>query len=511
MPQRVTSIYFALLLTVFLLAFPLEGGYTVITEFKYGLFLAICGGYVLTITALRISYAATGTTPVGDIRKKLKSISPAAKFMLGFLFFTALSAVFSAYPGTLRGAFRREGVLTTGIYVLGSFLLSVYFRPQKWMLPLLGAVILPAGAIALVQLTGANPFTLYPQGYNFYGSGIYYTGEFLSTVGNTAFFAAFLSLACGVLAMAVIKLEVRGRWFLALPLFISLLLIFKIGVDAAVVAVLAGLALMLPVAVTSRKTLANTLGVFAAVVAALALSRMLGFADGTVRLSVALVHIIFAATAGFTALLAVLATKLDIFAKITARQYRVASTTAVLGGICLALIYLWQYSGESGGMVYEASQILRGRWHDDFGTRRVFIWRNILERVSWRNLLLGTGPDTLGYWDIPYFYRVDDAGRTFITNIDAAHNELLHIFATTGILSLLAYAGAVIAALVNWYRFPENVLSAIAGAGVLFYVIQALFGISQFISAPFFWACFGVLAAGCIHSTKVDTVHQKRV
>ena len=60
MLTRITSIYIALLLTIFLLAVPINSGYTAIAEFKYGLFLVICGGYVLTVAVLRTMYAITG-------------------------------------------------------------------------------------------------------------------------------------------------------------------------------------------------------------------------------------------------------------------------------------------------------------------------------------------------------------------------------------------------------------------------------------------------------------------
>ena len=487
---RLTSVFIALLLTVFLLAFPRGNGYTTMLEFKYGLFLAVCGGYVLVMVIFRTMRGITGTQPFVGIKASFFGIPHGAKLMLVYLFFTMLSAVFSPYQGAFRGPFRQEGALTVGIYVLCSVFVSVYFRPQKWMLFLLGLVVLPMGVIALVQLTGANPFMLYPLGHNFYGAGVYYTGEFLSTVGNSGLLAAFLSLGVGVLAMALIKLDFAHRWFLALPLFMAALLVFVIGIDAALVAVLAGLALMLPVAVTCRGTLVNTLLVFSVVLAAFMVSRMLVFGDG---IMFAMPSIVLVAGVGFGILLAALVAKAAVFEKITAGQYRIGAFAAMFGAIGLVLVYLWLYSGEPRGMVYEASQVLRGNWEDTFGTRRVFIWRNVLERVNRRVFLIGTGPDTLGYWDIPHFYRVDDAGRVFITNIDAAHNELLHIFISSGVFALLAYLGAVVLALANWIRRPGDVLSAVAGAGVLFYMIQGMFGISQFISAIFFWVCFGIL------------------
>ena len=490
MLQRLTSIYLALLLTVFLLAFP-PGGYVTIPEFKYSLFLLICGGYVATIAILRMIYMLTGTQPLGKIREKQKSIPIATKFLLGFLLVTIISSLFSVYPGTFRGTFRQEGVLTIGIYVLSCVFVSIYFRPKKWMLFLFGTVVGLVSTLALIQLTGANPFMLYPAGHNYYGANIYYSGAFLSTIGNAGLLGGFVSLAAGVLAMALIKFDFRERWCLALPFFLTVLLICSMDIDAAFLALAAGLILMLPIAVTGRKTLVNTLLVLAIVIAAFALSQILVFQDGPIQF--APLRVLPVIALGFVFLLAAFVMKIDMFARISTKQYRISATVAILGLFSAALTVLWRYSGESG-MLYEAAEIMRGNWDPTFGTGRIYIWRSVLEHIRWETLLLGTGPDTLGFWDIPPFTRFDERlGVTIVTSIEAAHNEYLQILATGGLLSLLAYLGALFFAAVRWIRHPENALSAMAGAGILFYGIQAFFGISQFITAPFFWACFGIL------------------
>ena len=489
MLQRLTSIYVALLLSVFLLGFPLDG-YATIAEFKHSLFLLICGGYVLVIASLRMMYALTGTQPLGEIGKKLREVPMASKFLFGFLLVTILSALVSPYAGTFQGAFRREGVLTIGIYVLSCFFVATYFRPQKWMLYLFGTVVGLNSILVLIQLTGANPFMLYPEGFNYYGANIYYSGEFLSTVGNAGLFGAFISLAVGILAMALIKFEFQERWFFTLPLFLAVLVIFEMGIDAALLALMAGFVFMLPIAVTSRKTLANTLVVLAVILAAFALSQVLIFQDGPILF--APLRILPVIAVGIVSALAVLVRKSSLLENISAKQYRIAALVMMVFVICAAFGYLRTYSGESG-MLYEASQILRGNWDDTFGTRRIYIWRNVLEHIRWETLLLGTGPDTLGYWPIPPFTRDVAEGVTVVSIIDAAHNEPLHILATGGLLSLIGYLGALVFAAAAWIRRPENALSAVAGAGVLFYVIQAFFGISQFITAPFFWACLAIL------------------
>ena len=490
MLQKFTSIFIALLLTVFLLGFP-RGGYTEIPDFKYTLFLLICGGYVIAVFVLRVMYVITATQPLGKIKERVYGLQLPVKFLFLFLIFTIISSILSVYPETFRGAFRQEGVLTIGIYVLSCFFVATYFKPHKWMLWVLGTSIVLVSALAFVQLTGANPFTLYPEGHNYYGAGVYYSAEFLSTIGNAGLLAGFMSLVVGIMAMALIKFENKERWALAIPFFLAVLLIFSKGIDAAVVALLAGFVIMVPVAITSQKTLVNTLIVLAIIVSAFSLSRILIFQDGPILF--AQVRIIFIIAVAFILLLAVFVSKISLFEKISAQKYRRGALGLIIGSTFFAFMALMQYGGDSG-WIYEASQVLRGNWDDTFGTRRIFIWRNILEGMQLQTLLFGTGPDTLGFWNIEPFSRyLEHLGFTLVTIIDAAHNEFLHILAMNGLLALMSYLGALGAAAVTWIQKPENPLSAVSGAGVLFYAIQSFFGISQFIVAPFFWVCLGIL------------------
>ena len=490
--QRISAVYVALLLTLFLLGFP-SAGYEAISRFKYVVFLLVCGGYVAVIALLHTRQLVLAKRPsIRRLKSTFGALPMAQICLLGFLLFTILSGLFSAYPGTFLGTFRSEGVLTIGIYVLVCLFLSAHFRPKKWMLFLFGAGIGLTSLIALIQLTGANPLGLYPAGFNYYDGGVYYSGKFLGTLGNAGLLAGFMSLAVGLLAMALIKFDFRERWFLALPFFFGTLLIFEMGINAALVALVAGFTLMLPVAVTGRKSLANTLFVLAIILGAFALSEVLIFQDGPILFAPLPFPILIAIA--FVLLFALSVTKDKMFAKVSAKWYRLGAVFAMAGAICAALITLWLYGGEQSGLIYEASQALQGRWEDEFGTRRIYIWRNIFEHMRLESVMLGTGPDTLGFWAIPPFTRFDEIlGTTIVSGIDAAHNEYLHILATGGILSLLAYLGALVFAAVKWLRHPENKLAAVAGAGVLFYAIQAFFGISQFIAAPFFWTCFGVL------------------
>ena len=79
------------------------------------------------------------------------------------------------------------------------------------------------------------------------------------------------------------------------------------------------------------------------------------------------------------------------------------------------------------------------------------------------------------------------------TEIDAAHNELLHILVNQGALALLAYLAVLVRALLCWWKNRQELYRLMCGAAVLFYLLQSLFGISSPVSAPFFWMALGCL------------------
>jgi len=409
----------------------------------------------------------------------------------------------SDYPGVFIGAFRQEGLLAIAIYVLSCFFLTLYFRPQKWILALLGVSVCLFCALAFVQLTGANPFMLYPEGHNYYGANVYYSGEFIGTIGNAGLGGAFLSIVAGVLAMALVKSDCREIWFLAIPFYLTVLLILQMNIDAAVLTLGGGLLLMLPVAVTNRKELIRALLMSAFVVLAFATSQAVVFGDGFVGFEP--MGLIFFLMAVCIAATAVIVWKVNAFTKVPAKWYRVCSLAIVLLVMCISFLYVWFYGERHGRMIYEASQVMRGNWDDNFGSSRVYIWRTVLEGIYGRNLLFGTGPDTLGFWPIEPFTRFsEELDMMLVTRIDAAHNEYLHMLATLGLLSLLSYLSVLILVAVQWFRTPDNKLSTIVGTGVIFYCIQAFFGISMPITAPFFWACLAVFIYSQSQYRKVE-------
>jgi O-antigen ligase len=175
---------------------------------------------------------------------------------------------------------------------------------------------------------------------------------------------------------------------------------------------------------------------------------------------------------------------------------RLRTYTAVgVGGALVAgaaMVYL--VGGRLGGALYQASELLHGRWDDSFGSGRLYIWRSVWELVPQR-LLLGGGPDTLSLRTEAVFERYDpDLDILLRSHVDAAHNEYLNILVNQGLPALLCYAGALVSAAVGWVkRSPARPACALLGAAVLCYCVQAFFGLSSPISAPFFWLTLALL------------------
>jgi hypothetical protein len=83
-----------------------------------------------------------------------------------------------------------------------------------------------------------------------------------------------------------------------------------------------------------------------------------------------------------------------------------------------------------------------------------------------------------------------------IRAVNDAYSQYLNVAAELGTPALMFYLGGLFCAAIGWVRTaPESPAAAICGAGVLGYCVQAFFGISSVVSAPFFWLMLGMLVS----------------
>lgn len=422
----ISAVYVALMFSAFLFCFD-GSGYQGIMEAKRVAFFAVSGGYCIVVLLAAAESVLLGQQTLRECLKMLCPCSWSQRFFLLYLLFTMVSSACSPYfADTILGNARSEGVVTIAVYVCSYYFLSKFFAYKKWMLWLFAASVTTFCVICIVQLQGFNPFGLYPRPFHYYDKNVSYAGEFIGTIGNADFAAAFLCLAIPTLWHAMVKGRDRRRFLLAIPLLSAVWVLLAIRVLAGILGVTAGIILTFPMLFTKK------------------------------------------------------------------RSQRVA-TAAVCIGMVLVLICIY-FADISSGLLHELHRVLHGQVEDSAGSGRVYIWKNVLQRIPER-LLVGFGPDTMGFADIPPFSRYDsNTGRMIYAYIDAAHNEFLNILYSQGLFALLCYiCAAFILVLRGVRKSNQCLLSAAITAAILGYLMQSFFGISQLITAPFFWLFAGIL------------------
>ena len=421
--SRVTAVFLALLLTVFLFCFG-PRGYLNISAVKKAAFYLLCGGYCAVILGLLVCRR--------DVRLRRAGVRPAQIFAVLYLLFTLIATLVSPFRSDAwLGASRGEGFFAIALYGLTFLCAAQFARIRPWMAYLLGGSCVLFSLVCALQLQSVNVFSLFPEGLTYWDGNVAYRGQYIGTIGNVDHVAAFLSLAIPMLGCAVLRMRGRRRFWLLVPLAMLTVVLVRIDVAAGILAVGAGALICLPVVLPVSKRL---------------------------RLM----------------LLALLA-GLVVFGLVFVRVRDLGNQT-----------------------LHEAHELLNGRWAPTFGSGRLYIWSETLRRAA-RRLPFGYGPDTMILVGIEPFRRYDERlGKTIVSMIDAAHNEYLNILFHQGVFALLAYLGMLVSALAEWIRHaPERGSAAICGCGVLCYCIQALFGISQVITTPFFWVALALLVKSC--------------
>ena len=249
---------------VLLILYPGMSGYQSIQEAKFELFCMVFGGYLFLMTLFTVELILLGKIrPVAPWKLWQKG-TVVQKLVLLFWVLTVVSTLVSSYrEQALIGMSRYEGLLTITLYC-GCFLcVSVFARPKRWMVYLLGGVMTVFCVICMIQMEGYNPFGLYPEGYSYLDANIKYSGIYLGTIGNANLVAALLCLTIPVFAVFLLRMEDRRRWLLAIPLTLCLITLFRMDVKAGILGVALGTILMIPVVlpVTGKKKLALWIGI----------------------------------------------------------------------------------------------------------------------------------------------------------------------------------------------------------------------------------------------------------
>ena len=145
--------------------------------------------------------------------------------------------------------------------------------------------------------------------------------------------------------------------------------------------------------------------------------------------------------------------------------------------------------------LHELHEILNGRISDRFGTGRVFIWRQLLERIPDR-LFFGTGPDTVRLTGLAPFQRFDASGKLVSqAMLTDAHCFPLQILYCQGLPALLSWLVMVGFAVRTWWQTRTDPVCAALGASLVCWICAMLFGFCSVILQPWFWLLLGLLVS----------------
>ena len=411
------------------LLYPGTGGYEHITQSKFVLFIVLTAGYVGISLLLRLELVVVGAAESGGFKNVVQCMPPAGWLMLGYAVITVVSALCSEY----RSLAVWGGVRREGAVTIVLYVLCAVFIAVSYV-PSWKHITVFAAAVSL------NCILAFVQiaGYNPFGlypEGMSYADAFVKYSGE------FLGTVGNVDQMAAVLC-------IAIPLFIMSMIRMKSRYRFLLAVPL----LLSTVLLFMEKVQAGILGVLAGVVLSLPL-----------------------------------VCRLD-------RKKRHAVYVIILVVVLVFLAVIYCAGAQLPGSLYELSQIMHGNFDDSYATGRLYIWKNTLPLVP-EHIILGGGPDTLSMRLDAGFSRFNEAiGQTVTSSIDAAHNEYLNVLVDQGIIALIFYIAALLALAWHWIRKSDRrPVAAVCGSAILVYCIQAFFGISCLVSAPYLWIVVGIM------------------
>jgi hypothetical protein len=498
--SRVAKLLVIILMCIHPLFFTSER-YMQLTSDKY-LFFVICMGIILFATLI---------IWIGRMTRS-PQLLPQDRFYLtdwaiiGFAAVTLLSAILSPYNSVadVWGGYyeRHDGAITQLLYVVVFFIISRWYKPRELDFRLFGISAILVALIGIFQFYGMDFFKLWPNDnpmYPEYHVNNFYNIFFRSTLGNVNIVSSYVCISmllCGFLFVRM-KSKWRPLWLAASAL--NFWLMELAGADSGRVGLIVIMLLAIPFVVDTRKALGKTLILVSSWIAVYTLQKLLyDMHILQTRTFGSLLPYLFA----FVVILAAgtfLASWDDERDQDTNTKWKLGVILIVaciiVGIIGVEILGRRDEESNNPGIIYEFREILHGNIKDEFGTYRVYVWRNALS-VYKDNPIIGSGPDTF------YYVFPEEAQGHYGETYENAHNEYVQILICQGIIGLVCYLifilGILIKSIPKAFKNPllMAVMAAFAG-----YCVQAFFNLSVPIVTPLLWVFAGMLANKRVRET----------
>ena len=188
-------------------------------------------------------------------------------------------------------------------------------------------------------------------------------------------------------------------------------------------------------------------------------------------------------------------TRLDSSSAVRLIRWGVMGSVAGLLLLTVLAIVLQSREMLPAGLSDKIGEISYLNWSDDWGNGRGRIWKfacKVISEETWRHRIFGIGPDCFNSY-VTVYHGEEAAllwGEKLLTN---AHNEWLNILINGGILGGAAYLGIFVTAVCRFLQYrSKNMLLAGIAAAVVSYMCYNFFCYQQVLCTPFVFLLMGI-------------------
>lgn len=482
--EKITGIYIFLIIVLFPLIVDKTGFFNIL-ECKWKSFVGISSVYTISVFFIGI-YALIKKEKIFD--KRLSIIQILAIIFLGINILSCLISPFFKDYNLLIGTGRGEGLIVSSLYILSFLLVSLFGKFNKRYILYFGLSNVLVSFIAVLQYIGFNPFNMFQDGIGTHNV------SFMATIGNVDFISAYYTiyLAISVVALLIYDNNKYEKLIHYLAVFLGVFIFQVIDVRSGVVAFLALLFVIIPIAFKDNIRLSKFLKIVMVILLSFGINLFLNveyhYDIGRVGFYFRIDYVVILFFI-MSIILYVLSRYIDLFKyeikwkHYYSNYYKGLVILGFIGVFCLFVIPF------KSGMLYEIHELLHLNFDDNFGTFRIFLWKRTIPLI-WDYPLLGTGPDTFALRFMP-LYSQDIAAIGPLTINDTAANIYLTMFVNLGIVGGLCYIIFLFSHLFFGIKCKKKE-TIIIYCAIISYMVGSFFNLSVVIISPMFWVLLGI-------------------
>ncbi len=520
--EALTNGYIILILGV--LPLYMKDGFNMIGDAKYLFFirsalllfcLSAAGAAVLLAVTQKKKNSIVGISGKSEAMKRSETQrsrqwSGTDSFVLLYGISTMLSYCFSEFRQEALWGYAdwHMGMITQHLLVLSNFIISQYYKMEKFAWKVAGAVAFLVFLLGVLNRYSCDVIGTYRE-IDYWD---WNRRHLLSTIGNINWYCGYVCLMCPLLLYLFWSRSGGPRMLGGVGSFISFATIFTQGSSSGFVGLGASMAVLLWASLKDQEKLKRFFQLFFMMslmppLLAWTSERFLPYElkmpkyDLACQLLFWKIWYVLIILAGLAVLF------LHVWKKkggkdflksgVWRRVYTITVTVILLAGaLFILLCQLSEGFWKLAGGLPELR--IQGEW----GSGRGALWKVSVQcflQGGWKQRLLGAGPDCFAgiiYKMFDMDQEVFMAGQWQGAIFANAHNEWLNMLITGGILGAAAYAGIFICSFIKCRKRAEKQPVLIAGMMMIAgYAANNFFGFQQAAVTPVMFVILGMLSA----------------